>query len=79
MSAHILAGWLVARAVGLTTDNWTTTDFAFDVLSLQALFLVRPFGHTLNSGPSGVFVSWSLAILWSTFTEYSPRMHMLTF
>jgi hypothetical protein len=35
------AGWLVARVLGLAREgNWTTTDFAFDVLSLQALFLV---------------------------------------
>jgi hypothetical protein len=34
-------GWILARAIGLAKEgNWTTTDFAFDVLSLQALFLV---------------------------------------
>jgi hypothetical protein len=36
-----LAGWIVARVLGIAKEgNWTTTDFAFDVLSLQALFLV---------------------------------------
>ena len=31
----------MARALGLARErNWATTDFAFDVLSLQALFLV---------------------------------------
>jgi len=38
-----LVGWIVARALGLSKENWATTDFAFDVLSLQALFLVAPF------------------------------------
>lgn len=31
----------MSRVLGLAIEgNWTTTDFAFDVLSLQALFLV---------------------------------------
>jgi hypothetical protein len=37
----VTVGWILARAIGLAKEgNWTTTNFAFDVLSLQALFLV---------------------------------------
>jgi hypothetical protein len=40
-TTQFIGGWIVARGVGLAKEgNWTTTDFAFDVLSLQALFLV---------------------------------------
>lgn len=36
----ILGGWVIARVLGLSQANWATTDFAYDVLSLEALFLV---------------------------------------
>ena len=68
--ANSLAGWLVARVLGLVREgNWTTTDFAFDVLSLQALFLVF-FGRAmLTSGTPSIQLFGSLAVLWATITK----------
>ena len=47
---HCVVVWIIARCIGLAKEgNEVTTDFAFDVLSLQALFLVslllRIFAH----------------------------------
>lgn len=33
--------FFICRMVGLSTDDHVTTDTAFDILSVEALFLVR--------------------------------------
>ena len=74
----LLAGWLVARVLGLAKGNWATTDFSFDVLSLQALFLVYLFlNQQLNLGSSGVFLPRTVALLWTAITKYSPPKNKL--
>ena len=63
----------MARVLGLTREgNWTTTDFAFDVLSLQALFLVRKSLTIVTLGTSSVQLSGPLAVLWAIVAEYTP-------
>ena len=67
----------MARVLGLTREgNWATTDFAFDVLSLEALFLVLDSLATLISGSPSVFFSGPLAVLRTTFTKYSPPLEL---
>jgi hypothetical protein len=65
------AGWLVARALGLAREgNWATTDFAFDVLSLQALFLVYLASRIqLTLGAQSILFSGFVAILWTAIAE----------
>jgi hypothetical protein len=64
--AKRIVGWLVARGLGLSKQNWATTDFAFDVLSLQALFLVHPVRPFIKAGAESLFIFGSLAILRTT-------------
>lgn len=65
----------MARVLGLTREgNWATTDFAFDVLSLEALFLVLYSLAPLMSGTSSVFFLGPLAVLWAATTEYFPNL-----
>jgi hypothetical protein len=69
MLSHI-AGWIIARAIGLMKDNWTTTDFAFDVLSLQALFLVvLCLTHSFQ-----VPRAFSFLGLWQYYGQLLPSM-----
>jgi hypothetical protein len=61
----------VARVLGLAREgNWATTDFAFDVLSLQALFLVSLASRIrVTLGAQSILFSGVVAILWTTITE----------
>ena len=62
----------MARVLGLTREgNWATTDFAFDVLSLQALFLVLKSLAILTLGTPSIQLSGPLAVLWAIIAKYT--------